>query len=115
MHLLLLTLIVLSVLALVAALSRRPGAERVQARIASIAATAPVTSVLEQELARPFTERFLRPVWASAARLALRLTPSGSAEAIQQMLDTAGNPRRLGFREFAVLRIVCGIAGCAAG
>jgi tight adherence protein C len=115
MEIVLLGLIFVTVLAVVVAATQRPGAERVQHRMAAITTAAPVTSIVEQELQRPFTERFLLPVWARIARVAMRLTPSGSAQAIQQMLDTAGNPPRLGVREFAVLRLVFAAAGTVGG
>lgn len=111
MEIVLLVFIFVTVLAVVVAVTQRPGAERVQQRMAAITTSAPVTSIVEQELQRPFTERFLRPAWARIARVAMRLTPNGSAQAIQQMLDTAGNPSRMGVREFAVLRLAVAAAG----
>src|SRR5438128_9654665 len=110
-QLVMLALIFLTVMAFALALSRRPQEDRIQGRLAAMPVAAPITSIVVQELARPFADRFLRPAWTAIARLALKVTPSGSAQVIQQMLDTAGNHPSLGVREFAVARIMSAVAG----
>jgi tight adherence protein C len=71
--------------------------------------TQPVTgtvSVIQQELGAPLSERVIRPILLQLARLITRLTPQGQTDSLQQRLDTAGNPPRLGVREFLGLRVL---------
>src|SRR5205085_3974392 len=72
-------------------------------------------SVIEQEIGAPFSERVIRPILLQLSRLITRLTPEGQTDSLQQRLDAAGNPPRLGVREFLGLRVLSAAGGfCAA-
>jgi tight adherence protein C len=108
---LLLTLIFLflTVVTLVLGLSLQPEGGSVRTRVATWAATAaapPSISAIEQELQLPFAERLIRPALRSLARIVIKLTPHGAADATQARLNQAGNPGRLGVREFFGLRVI---------
>src|SRR5712692_8494187 len=68
-------------------------------------------SVIQQEIGAPFSERVIRPVLLQLARLITRLTPKGQTDTLQQRLDAAGNPPRLGVREFLGLRVLSAAGG----
>jgi tight adherence protein C len=68
-------------------------------------------SVIQQEIGAPFSERVVRPVLLQLARLIMRLTPEGQTDVLQQRLDAAGNPPRLGVREFLGLRVLSAASG----
>jgi tight adherence protein C len=68
-------------------------------------------SVIQQELGAPLSERVIRPVLLQLARLITRLTPEGQTDVLQQRLDAAGNPPRLGVREFLGLRVLSAVGG----
>jgi tight adherence protein C len=99
----------LTVVTLVLGLSMRPEAASIRNRVASWAAAAAAprgVSALEQELQLPFSDRMIRPMLRALARLIIRLTPNGAAEATQARLNSAGNPGRIGVREFFGLRVI---------
>src|SRR5207249_3759930 len=68
-------------------------------------------SVLQQELGAPLSERVIRPVLLQLSRLIAQLTPEGQTDSLQERLDTAGNPPRLGVREFLGLRVLSAAGG----
>src|SRR5947209_478341 len=68
-------------------------------------------SVIQQEIGAPFSERVIRPILLQLARLITRLTPEGQTDSLQQRLDAAGNPPRLGVREFLGLRVLSAAGG----
>jgi tight adherence protein C len=72
---------------------------------------APAASVIQQELGAPLSERVIRPFLLQLARLITRLTPQGQTDTLQQRLDAAGNPPRLGVREFLGLRVLSAAGG----
>ncbi len=63
-------------------------------------------SAVEQELAKPFAERVVRPWLHRLARIAERMTPRGSAENVDGKLNAAGRPWHLNAREFTGLRVL---------
>jgi tight adherence protein C len=73
--------------------------------------TSGAASVIQQELGAPLSERVIRPILLQLARLITRLTPEGQTDVIQQRLDAAGNPPRLGVREFLGLRVLSAVGG----
>jgi tight adherence protein C len=72
---------------------------------------APAASVIQQELGAPLSERVIRPVLLQLSRLIARLTPQGQTDTLQERLDAAGNPPRLGVREFLGLRVLSAAGG----
>jgi tight adherence protein C len=87
----------------------RPEVNSIKSRVANwAAATAGARSIsaIEQELQLPFGERLIRPMLRSIARLVMKLTPQGAADAAQARLNSAGNPGRLGVKEFFGLRVI---------
>jgi len=98
-----------TVVTLVLGLSLRPEAASIKNRVASWAATASAprnVSALEQELQLPFAERLIRPMLRSLAQLVMSLTPRGASDATLARLNSAGNPGRIGVREFSGLRVL---------
>jgi tight adherence protein C len=73
--------------------------------------TSGAASVIQQELGAPLSERVIRPILLQLAGLITRLTPEGQTDVIQQRLDAAGNPPRLGVREFLGLRVLSAVGG----
>lgn len=73
--------------------------------------SAPAASVIQQELGAPLSERVIRPILLQLARLITRLTPKGQTDTLQERLDAAGNPPRLGVREFLGLRVLSAAGG----
>ena len=66
----------------------------------------------ELELALPFSQRVLAPVFLRLARAASRFTPRSNTEKVRTQLLEAGSPSRLGVAEFIGLKIVlAGICG----
>ena len=60
---------------------------------------------------RRFSERVIRPMLVQLSRLIMRLTPEGQTDTLQRRLDAAGNPPRLGVREFLGLRVLSAAGG----
>lgn len=67
----------------------------------------PVT-IEELELALPFSERVVAPIFLRLTRSASRLTPRTNVEILRQKLLEAGSPSKIGPSEFLGLRIVVG-------
>lgn len=63
-------------------------------------------SIVEQELSKPLFDRMVRPFLRLLSSWVMRLTPAGAWEATQARLNAAGNPWRVGVREFFGLRVV---------
>ena len=61
---------------------------------------------VDLELQKPFYEREMVPLLHKISDLATRVTPSGAHHAISAQLEAAGNPMRLGVKEYFALRIV---------
>lgn len=61
---------------------------------------------VEIEMAVPFTERIALPFLSRLAGFAMRFTPGGAAQVVEEKLETAGRPWNLGFREFMGLRVL---------
>jgi tight adherence protein C len=113
MILLLCLMLFTTVLLFVLGMTMRPaGIVMLQNRIQHLAH--PVTetvSVIEQEIGAPFSERVVRPLLLQLSRLIARMTPKGQTDTLQQRLDAAGNPPRLGVSEFLGLRVVSAAGG----
>ncbi len=67
----------------------------------------------ELELAQPFKQRVLIPMFVRFTHFFSRFTPAKNIEALQQMLIEAGSPSRLGVTEFLGLRL--GLAAVGGG
>jgi tight adherence protein C len=68
-------------------------------------------SLEELELALPFSQRVLTPIFLKLTRYLSRFTPNANIEKLRQNLQEAGSPSKLGVSEFLGLRIVLA-AGC---
>jgi tight adherence protein C len=73
--------------------------------------TSGATSVIQQELGAPLSERVIRPVLLQLSRLIAQMTPQGQTDTLQQRLDAAGNPPYLGVKEFLGLRVLSAAGG----
>jgi tight adherence protein C len=82
--------------------------DRVQHLVQPLTST---VSVIQQEIGAPFSERVVRPILLQLGRLLSSLTPEGQTDTLQQRLDAAGNPPRLGVREFLGLRVLSAAGG----
>lgn len=60
----------------------------------------------ERELARPFSERVIRPGIRAGSRALSRSAPKRNTEAIKRKLEEAGHPGALGAVEFGGLRLL---------
>jgi tight adherence protein C len=78
--------------------------ERIQRHAETGAVT---TSSVEVEMSTPLLERIVLPFLRSLADLVHNLTPKGVAEVIDDKLETAGRPWRMGAKEFIGLRVIC--------
>src|SRR2546421_11244191 len=58
----------------------------------------------EMELAKPFSERVVKPILKRLSRMVTRLSPGTKAEAIALKLAMAGNPRQLTVETFLGLK-----------
>ena len=61
---------------------------------------------IQAEMELPFKERIIQPFLRRVAGTVDRWTPSGAAKSIEEKLDTAGRPWRLGALEFIGLRVL---------
>jgi tight adherence protein C len=88
------------------ALAQRPKPAIVRDRLESLGGpNRPSARVLEEmELARPFSERVLKPILKRLSRLAARVSPGTNAEAMALKLAMAGNPRQLTVETFLGLK-----------
>jgi len=103
-----LMLFFLTVVLFVLGISMQPEAASIKNRVANWAAATATgnISAIEQELQLPFGERLIRPMLRSLAQIVIKLTPHGAADATQARLNSAGNPGRIGVREFFGLRVI---------
>jgi tight adherence protein C len=62
------------------------------------------------ELAKPFSERVLKPTLKRLSHLAARVSPGTKAEAIALKLAMAGHPRQLTVETFLGLKVVAALA-----
>ena len=94
------------------ALARRPKPAIVRVRLESLSGpTRPSARVLEEmELAKPFSERVLKPTLKRLSHLAARVSPGTKAEAIALKLAMAGNPRQLTVETFLGLKAAAALA-----
>jgi len=74
-------------------------------------AWSPVVQSRSQELTGSLASRLLVPLTQGIGRLLGRLTPASSIESLRRQLVIAGNPMRLGPREFYGLRVAFMILG----
>lgn len=97
----------ISIALLILGLTLRSERDTLRARIKQQAhaqmTTIPLSAV-EQELAKPFAERVVRPWLHRLARIAELLSPRGSAENVDGKLNAAGRPWHINAREFIGLR-----------
>jgi tight adherence protein C len=101
------------------ALAQRAKPATVRTRLESLGGPGrPNVRALEEiELAKPFSERVVKPILRSLSRLAARIAPGANAEAIANKLAMAGNPRQLTVEMFLGLKAAAGLvfAGLALG
>lgn len=77
-------------------------------------AKAPV-AVPEGELDLPFSERVILPFLRKLASFAVRFTPGGATQAVEEKLETAGRPWNMGHREFVGIKVLSVMAGLVIG
>ena len=61
---------------------------------------------VELEMAVPFTERIALPFLRRLSGFAMRFTPGGAAQAVEEKLETAGRPWHMGYKEFVGVRVL---------
>src|SRR3979490_361972 len=111
----------LGVLMIFYGLARTPStntAEMVQQRLQVYGAGgAPerVLSLEEVELARPFSERFMRPAIERLGSVLSRSTPQKARQDLDNRLELAGRPGNLTPADFGAIRIVGAAVGPALG
>ena len=98
-------------LCMVALAQRRPRPAVVRDRLESLGGLyRPSARVLEEmELAKPFSERVLKPTLKRLSHLAARVSPGTKAEAIALKLAMAGNPRQLTVETFLGLKVAAAL------
>ncbi|MDQ6877534.1 MAG: type II secretion system F family protein [Candidatus Dormibacteraeota bacterium] len=72
-------------------------------------------SLEEVELARPFSERFLRPAIERLGNIMSRSTPQKARQDLDNRLELAGRPGNLTPADFGAIRIVAAAVGAALG
>jgi tight adherence protein C len=112
----------LGVLMIFYGLARTPStntAEMVQQRLQVYGAGGTVPdrplTLEEVELARPFTERFLRPAIERLGNIMSRSTPEKARQDLDNRLELAGRPGNLTPADFGAIRIVGAAVGAAIG
>jgi tight adherence protein C len=120
MTLLFAVIVGLGVLMIFYGLSRTPStntAQMVQQRLSVYGAGGsdkPLT-IEEVELARPFSERFLRPAIERLGNLLSRSTPAKARQDLDNRLELAGRPGNLTPADFGAIRLVAAAVMAAAG
>jgi tight adherence protein C len=89
-------------------------AQMVQQRLQVYGGEKPLT-IEEVELARPFSERFLRPAIEKLGTLLSRSTPAKARADLMNRLDLAGRPGNLTPEDFGAVRIVAAAVLAAVG
>jgi tight adherence protein C len=89
-------------------------AQIVQQRLQVYGGEKPLT-VEEVELARPFTERFLRPMIEKLGSILSRSTPQKARQDLMNRLDLAGRPGNLTPEDFFAIRLVAAAVMAAIG
>ncbi len=107
-----------AVFILLYAFAQRPRVVGVQDRLEVLstgARKAPVKSLQEVELSRPFAERVLVPTLGALARIGQRLAPGLNAAVLSNKLAMAGNPSNVTVEVFVGLKIAAtlGFGGIA--
>jgi tight adherence protein C len=111
----------LGILMIFYGLSRTPStntAQMVQQRLQVYGAGGTLEKPLtieEVELARPFSERFLRPGIERLGNLLSRSTPAKARQDLDNRLELAGRPGNLTPADFGALRLVAAAVMAAAG
>jgi tight adherence protein C len=108
----------LGVLMIFIGLARSPStntAQMVQQRLSVYGGEAPVTTLEEMELQRPFSERFLRPAIERLGSLLSRSTPQKARQDMMNRLELAGRPGNLTPEDFAAVRLVAAAVMAALG
>jgi tight adherence protein C len=100
-----------TIVTLIIGLSLRPEAPWMRRRVEGIARPRfhdrdQTFSIVEQELQKPLFDRMARPFLRMISAWVMRLTPAGASEATSARLNAAGNPWRVGVREFFGLRVM---------
>jgi tight adherence protein C len=93
------------------ALAQRPKTVTVRDRLENLGGPhKPSVRALEElELAKPFSERVVKPILKRLSRMATRISPGTNAEAIALKLAMAGNPRQLTVETFLGLKAAAGL------
>ena len=118
--LLLAVVVGLGVLMIFYGLSRTPStntAQMVQQRLQVYGggATEKPLTIEEVELARPFSERFLRPAIERLGNLLSRSTPQKARQDLDNRLELAGRPGNLTPADFGAIRLVAAAVMAAVG
>jgi tight adherence protein C len=72
-------------------------------------------NIRDAELAEPFANRALLPIFSGAARLARRLTPLDSRDRLAKRLVLAGSPRGWDAERVLALKVIGGVGGIVGG
>lgn len=83
----------------------------VEAPPTPVARVTTTRAIRSRELSETFLNRTFLPAFKALGRLFGRLTPAGTLETIQHQLAIAGNPMKLGAREFYGIRLVFNLLG----
>jgi tight adherence protein C len=83
----------------------------VEAPPTPVARISTTSTIRRRELSETFLNRTFLPAFKALGRLFGRLTPAGTMETLQHQLAIAGNPLRLGAREFYGIRLVFTLLG----
>ena len=73
------------------------------------------SNLREQELAQPFTNRALVPVFGGAAKVARRLTPIDARDRLAKRLVLAGSPAGWDAERVMAFKVIGGVGGLVAG
>ncbi|MGH7639545.1 MAG: type II secretion system F family protein [Candidatus Dormibacteria bacterium] len=91
----------------------QPQVDLLDARLAVYDEPTGPRSLDEIEMSRPFTERFLRPLFDRLGRRMGSLQPRDRAQKLQAMIDLAGRPLGMNAGSFAAVQLLLGLVGAA--
>lgn len=87
----------------------------IRARMFQQAKPAQTMNSVELEMQVPFAERLVLPFLRRLAGFAMRFTPGGATQSVEEKLETAGRPWNMGYREFMGLRVLSVLIATLAG
>lgn len=87
----------------------------IRARMFQQAKPTQTMNSVELEMQVPFAERLVLPFLRRLAGFAMRFTPGGATQSVEEKLETAGRPWNMGYREFMGLRVLSVLIATLAG